>query len=145
MVPLKIVQKVSKLSECADCQGWGWEAGECRKVFSAMSSVFQITAVAFSTFLNLSSEMLIRHGLLGLCNARRGIAFHPGSAEAKVAERKRPADLPVIVMVFRDNAPGPPPPARAPSHRAGRAGYAAEFQRPRAVGLIRAISLMGLH
>src|SRR5882762_5445666 len=43
-------------------------------------------------------------------------------------------------MVFRDNAPRPPPSARAPRYPATCARYAVKLQRPRAMRLIRSIA-----
>src|SRR5215472_12333663 len=43
-------------------------------------------------------------------------------------------------MVFRKNAPRPPPSARAPHYFATCARHAPKLQRPRAMGLIRSIA-----
>src|SRR5215471_9349261 len=43
-------------------------------------------------------------------------------------------------MMFRENAPRPPPSARAPRYRATCARHAAKLQRPRAMRLIRSIA-----
>src|SRR5882724_4547407 len=43
-------------------------------------------------------------------------------------------------MVFRDNAPRPPPSPRAPRYPTTRARHAAKLQRPRAMRLIQSIA-----
>ena len=62
------------------------------------------------------------------------------SPEEGVFSGERPTDLPVVVMIFGENAPRPPPSARAPRYLATCARHAAKLQRPRAMRLIWSIA-----
>src|SRR5262245_39664060 len=106
-------------------------------VFLRTTRILSASCFGVYRFIGSLLKHLVRPSLLKLRQTRCRIPCDPVLAEPKVAECERPTDLLVVVMVFRNNVPRPPPPARAPRHPATCACRAAKLQRPRAMRLIR--------
>src|SRR5882724_10704829 len=111
-------------------------------VFLRTTRILSASCFGVYRFISLSSpKNLVWPRLLKFRQTRVcSIPCDPVLTEAKVAEGERPTDLLVVVMVFRNNAPRPPPSARAPRYPAICPRHAAKLQRPRAMRFVRSIA-----
>src|SRR5262245_37380313 len=90
--------------------------------------ILYVNCLGVYRFIRSLLKHLVRPSLLKIRQTRCRIPCDPDLAEPKVAECEQPTDLLVVVMVFRNNVPRPPPPARAPRHPATFACHAAKLQ-----------------